>query len=194
MKYPDKQLDLKTRKRNKSLVFHLALFSISFLFTGMVLAYGYQILLNNVESYVLPWMFYINTLVLFTVSFILYRTRNAAFPTLLRSSVVVLFLIMLFFILQCVAWWQLFEQLESTSSHNGIQFLYLLSIFHSLHVLAGLPFHISYIRQARLYPVLPTADKSLLDQKFYLIHKYWHFLDILWAFLMLVFILHMILK
>ncbi len=184
-------LEIEHEKENKWLIFHLLLGAISFLFIGLILAYAYQIIVNDVASYTIPWMFYINTLLLISVSILIYRSKGAEFALYRKRSQQVFILIIVFFLLQCVAWWQLFVQLDHTSQRNGIYFLYLLSIVHCLHVIGGLPFHFVYLRKARLYPVLPSVKKSILRYRLHLMHEYWHYLDVLWLILMTTFILHM---
>lgn len=185
------QTNPEVLKSNKSLVFHLLLGSISFLFVGLLFAYIYTIFVSRAGSYDLPWIFYLNTVVLYLTSFMLYKVKSRPFEELTKYSLYSLFLIILFFILQILAWLQLFAQLDGSGGQTGIYFLYLLSIIHSLHIIFGIPFHMRYLWQARTYSRMSNPDKEIMTLKIHLIHRYWHFLDILWSILMLVFIIHM---
>lgn len=184
--------EIETEKENKSLIFILMLGSISFLFLGMILAYAYYIILYRIASFQLPWIFYLNTLILISTSVLLYKGKDKEFSAYANMSKIALIMIISFFLLQCVAWWQLFSQLHVTQNHQGIEFLYLLSIVHALHVLAGIPFHVSYLRKVKLYTIVPQIRKEIFRYRLELMHRYWHFLDILWLCLMSIFILHMI--
>lgn len=96
---------------------------------------------------------------------------------------------LIFMVMQAVTWYMLFSMNKiflQSSTASG--YLYVVSIVHLAHVVAGLPF---------LYLFLRTAKKNMVDPvtvliyfsdpekrlKLRLLTMYWHFLDILWIYL-----------
>jgi cytochrome c oxidase subunit 3 len=135
----------------------------------------------------LPRILYLNTLVLFASSFALEvaRRRVGAFmggpkhqvarPT--RWLYIALFLGLLFVAGQYVAWVQLRSQGLFLATNPNSSFFYVLTAVHALHVLGGL---------GGLGRVIHRLNKSILrkstlDATAY----YWHFMDALWVYLLL---------
>jgi cytochrome c oxidase subunit 3 len=135
----------------------------------------------------LPRILYLNTLVLFASSFALEVARRrvgafmsgrkdqAAKPTLWLH--IALFLGLLFVAGQYVAWMQLRSQGLFLATNPNSSFFYVLTAVHALHVLGGLG-GLSRV----IYRLNKTIlRKSTLDATAY----YWHFMDALWVYLLL---------
>ena len=187
---------------NVMLVF--ILFSISALFLALMAAYIYTRMANKVEAIAIPWLFAFNTLVLLGGSFAMKRAKKAyladdtlGYQKMLLST---LFLTLVFLLLQLVAWWQLFSQEVFLSpGNNGTNYLYVLSILHFVHVMAGLPFLFLFHRAARKQMKEPITvlvyfsdpEKRL---KLRLLSMYWHFLDALWIVLVVFLFVNYLIK
>ena len=64
-------------------------------------------------------------------------------------------------------------------------FMYFFSGLHFLHVLGGIPFLIyHYIKIKNLNrPLLLLSDNESAELNFKILRTYWHFLDLLWIYL-----------
>jgi cytochrome c oxidase subunit 3 len=139
------------------------------------------------RHFTLPWTLYFNTLLLLASSATLEvsRRRIASFMGGLKSQVenparwlyLTLFLGLLFVAGQYVAWRQLSAQGLYLATNPSSSFFYVLTATHALHVLGGLAGLIYVIRKlSRL-----ALRRSTLDATAH----YWHFMDILWLYLLL---------
>ncbi|MEO1625349.1 MAG: cytochrome c oxidase subunit III, partial [Bacteroidota bacterium] len=98
-------------------------------------------------------------------------------------------------ILQGIGWYQLFADNISITHSNSASYLYVISIMHFLHVVAGLPFLGAFLYAARKRMKEPVSvlvyfsdpEKRL---KLRLLSIYWHFLDALWIYLIVFFYLN----
>jgi cytochrome c oxidase subunit 3 len=105
--------------------------------------------------------------------------RNLRFTILLSVA---------FMLLQTAAWVWLFRHNIGLNTSTTAGYLYLISFVHLAHVVAGLPFLILFYRKARRRMVDPVTvlvyfsdpEKRL---KLRLLTIYWHFLDVLWVYL-----------
>ena len=98
----------------------------------------------------------------------------------------------IFMICQYIGWSDLFSRQLFIGTDNSSSYLYLISGLHFAHVLTGLPFLILFLNTARIKMKEPVSvliyfsdpEKRL---KLRLLTIYWHFLDILWIYLVLFF-------
>lgn len=141
------------------------------------------------RHFTLPPVLYCDTLLLFSSSLTLEiaRRRVAAFArgaitqvsTPLRWLSLTLGLGTLFVLGQYVAWIALKSQGLYLATNPSSSFFYVLTAAHALHVLGGLGGLVLVI--SRLSRQVPTLRRSTLDTASY----YWHFMDILWLYLLL---------
>ncbi len=139
------------------------------------------------RHFTLPSILYFNTLVLFASSVTLEigRRRVAAFMGGLKTPVskpatwlyVTLFLGLVFVAGQYVAWVQLKSQGFYLATNPSSSFFYVLTAAHALHVLGGLGGLVRVIRKLGK----SVLRRSTLDATSY----YWHFMDVLWLYLLL---------
>ena len=98
-------------------------------------------------------------------------------------------------VLQMIGWQDLVHQEIFLATSNMSSYLYLISGLHFMHVIAGLPFLILFFRAARKNMREPVSvlvyfsdpEKRL---KLKLLTFYWHFLDALWIYLILFFLVN----
>ena len=100
-----------------------------------------------------------------------------------------------FLAMQCVAWWQLFDQQIYITTDNSAGYPYVISGLHFAHVIGGIPFLAVFLYRARKYMKEPVSvlvyfsdpDKRL---NLRLLTIYWHFLDALWIYLVIFFFIN----
>lgn len=186
----------------ENLVFHpynvmlfLLLFGLTLLFLALTFSYTYIRVTMDVPPVQLPWLFLVNTVILLGSSYTMLRAKQRylvddtqGYQRNLRHTIG---LSVVFMLMQGVAWFWLFRiNSVGMNSSTTAGFLYVLSIAHLAHVVAGLPFLIAFYRKARKQMVDPVTvlvyfsdpEKRL---KLRLLTIYWHFLDVLWIYLVL---------
>lgn len=172
----------------------LVLMGISMLFLALSVAYVYSRVQHQLPPVRLPMLFFINTLVLGGSSWTLIRAgrayENDQSAEYQRDLVITLILSLLFLTMQIVAWIQLVQQEIFIQSSVSSSFLYALSFLHFVHVIGGLPFMIWFVHHASKKLNQPISALLYFSDDDHwrglkLLTKYWHFLDILWIFLVL---------
>jgi cytochrome c oxidase subunit 3 len=141
------------------------------------------------RHFTLPWVMYVDTLVLLVSSCTLEvaRKRVALFARGVQAGRAVplfwlgltLGLGLLFVGGQYVAWLQLKAQGWYLATNPSSSFFYLFTALHALHVLGGLAALMLVIW--RFSRAVPTLRLSTLTTVAY----YWHFVDVLWIYLLL---------
>ncbi len=141
---------------------------------------------NDWRHLALPAILYFNTVVLLASSFTLELARRqvgafmagprtATKPT--RWLYITLSLGMLFVVGQYIAWLQLRSQGLYLATNPNSSFFYVLTAMHALHVSGGLVGLVRVIRRLNK----SVLRKSTLDAT----ATYWHFMDGLWMYLLL---------
>lgn len=173
----------------------LLLFGLSLLFIALTVSYTYIRVTMAVPPVQLPWLFLLNTVVLLGSSYTMIQARKCylhdnteGYQQNLKYTIG---LSLLFMVMQGIAWYWLF-QINSVglNASTTTGFLYVISFTHLAHVVAGLPFLVLFYNSARKRMVDPVTvlvyfsdpEKRL---KLRLLTIYWHFLDILWIYLVL---------
>ena len=186
---------------NVMLVF--VMMAIGMLFFGIMVAFIYTRVENGVMPIRLPWLFLLSTAVLLGCSYFLKRAK-AAFesdePLAFKNSLTRTFwLTWVFLLVQVAAWTWLFSQNLDLKSGQGAGYLYLLSMLHFAHVLAGIPFLWFFLRKfkkqmaSEMGGLLFFSDPEKRLQ-LRLVSMYWHFLDGLWLMLVLFFLVNWLLQ
>ena len=174
----------------------LILGGITILFISFSGAYLYSRIENQNPPIQLPIIFVFNTMLLLgssaciiwaKKSYLADNTKN--YIKALKATIV---LTILFMIFQGIGWYQLLTGNMGIASSNAAGYLHIISIVHFTHIIAGLPFLIIFLRTAIQRMKEPVSvlvyfsdpEKAL---KLKLLTWYWHFLDILWVYLVLFF-------
>jgi cytochrome c oxidase subunit III len=139
------------------------------------------------RHFTLPSILYFNTVLLLisSVTLEVSRRRVAVFMGGLKSQAesparwlyVTLFLGLLFVAGQYVAWLQLSAQGVFLATNPSSSFFYVLTAAHGLHLVGGLGGIINVIGKLRK----SVLRRSTLDAT----SRYWHFMDVLWVYLLL---------
>lgn len=177
----------------------LVLASITSLFIGFSGAYLYNRIQEGAQAIQLPSLFYLNTLVLVGSSLTLrhakkaYRLDNTERYQLMLAAT--LGLSILFIIAQLFAWRQLQQSNIFVDGGNMGSYLYVISGLHFTHVIAGIPFLGFFLYSAikkmkEPVSVLVYFSDPDKKRKLDILTIYWHFLDILWVYLVLFFLVN----
>jgi cytochrome c oxidase subunit 3 len=181
-----------------AMIMILILFGVTALFGALSIAYIYTRVDKGMLGVKVPVLFIFNTLVLIFSSVCIQRCRQYfdKHKELLcyRWGMLTVISTVLFLILQGIGWYMLFAQNIKPSTSGGFGFLYAISILHFLHVMAGIPF-LSRI----MFPLMVAIRQGNAEWIFRdsahrrrLRHTawYWHFIDVVWIYLMIFFIVN----
>jgi len=195
---------MKYKERNylihpSYIIMFLILAGISALFLGFSAAYLYNRIQSGVPPIKLPSLFYFNTLILIGSSITLRWAKksylNDDTTRYKLALTITLILTLCFLISQVLAWKQLYNSDIFINYNNMASFMYLISGIHFAHVIAGIPFLFIFVINAVRKMKSPVsvliyfsdkAKKRRLD----LFNIYWHYLDGLWIYLVLFFMIN----
>jgi cytochrome c oxidase subunit 3 len=184
----DRRLALDYSPPPSSTAIWVVLFAISMMFaaftSALVVRKGSSL---DWRTFKLPSILFLNTLVLFASSVTLEvsRRRIAVFMGNLQAQVetparwlyVTLCLGVLFVAGQYVAWSQLRAEGLYLATNPSSSFFYVLTVTHALHVLGGLG--------GLVYVIRKLGKASLRRSTLNATARYWHFMDLLWLYLLL---------
>ena len=195
-------------QEDRSLIFHpynvimvLSIASLSMLFLALTVSFIYARIHNGAEMppIHLPPVFLVNTLILLGSSVTLHQAKKYyqrdQTEHYQKALLYTILLSILFLISQYFGWKSLFENNIFVNSDQSASYLYAISILHFAHVIAGLPFLMLFLLTARRKMKEPVSvlvyfsdpEKRL---KLRLLTIYWHFLDALWIYLVLFFLIN----
>jgi cytochrome c oxidase subunit III len=197
MQQTSKQDEFIFHPKNVQLFILLA--GLTFLFLALTVSYVYIRVTNGVKPVELPLLFVVNTAILLASSWMMIRAKRCyldddtkGYQDSLKRT---LWLSVLFAGMQSVAWYWLFSQNIHLNSSTTTGFLYVISFVHLAHVFGGMPFLWAFYKTAKKRMVDPVTvlvyfsdpEKRL---RLRLLTIYWHFLDILWVYLVLFFFIN----
>ena len=169
----------------------LAMASITMMFGAFTSAYIVKHAAGNWLDFRLPDIFFISTIVLLTSSITLessYRSfvkgNEKAYKALLVVSGI---LGVSFVTFQYIGWSELFSIGIDLKGNPSGSFLYLITGVHAAHIIGG----IAAIAVACIHAF--TLKFKVTDQRrhrFQLVLHYWHFVDLLWIYLLLFLLLY----
>jgi cytochrome c oxidase subunit 3 len=178
------------------LMLYLGLVGITVLFVVLTLCYLFSKPNWHWEQYPFPKVFFVSTLALLAGSYTINKALSAfkqsqskRFKQLLVAT---LLLSLLFTAGQALGWLNLYQSGIYIAGKPDGSYLYIISGLHVLHVLAGILWLLFTLIKAQIAD--QKADQQLLyyTQPNVLIGLemlaiYWHFVDILWVYLLLFF-------
>ena len=165
------------------------------LFLSLTAAYIYnRIVAPSMPPIKVPALFVFNTIVLLGSSLSLMRAKQSYrkddTEAYKYNLLITIGLTVIFLLLQILAWKSLFEANISITHNNLASYLYMLSALHFLHVIGGLPFMLNFYFNAlknmkEPVSVLIYFSDPFKKLKLNILSLYWHFLDLLWIYLVL---------
>ena len=168
----------------------IAMGSITMMFAAFSSAYMVRQSAGNWLEFSLPNAFYISTAIILLSSGTLHasyisftRGKSQWYKSLLVSTFV---LGLGFIVFQYQGWMQLFNMGVDLKGNPSGSFVYVISGAHAAHVLGGVAALIVAMVHAFALPFKPTDKRK---NRFRLVLQYWHFVDILWVYLLLFFVL-----
>lgn len=177
----------------------LLLAGITTLFLGFSAAYLYNRIQMGLEPLQLPILFVFNTFLLIAASITLkyaktfYKNDNTL--KYQQSLGLTLFLTVVFLLSQIMAWKELYSEGVFVNHSNMASYLYIISGVHFAHVVIGIPFlalflYSSINKMKEPVSVLVYFSDPDKKRKLNLLTIYWHFLDILWIYLVVFFLIN----
>ncbi len=173
----------------KKFALWLFMVTIVMLFAAFTSAYIVRQSEGNWLNFELPSIFYFSTAVLILSSatmhwaYISAKKDNLSMVKLATGITLTLGLVFLF--TQYSGWGNLVDQGVYLVGNPSGSFLYIITGLHGLHIISGLVF--------LLILLLATIKYKVHSKKMLLIEMgatYWHFLDILWVYLLIFLILN----
>ncbi len=138
------------------------------------------------QHFRLPPILYVNTLVLIASSLTLASARRRITPASALDGLprlyVTLGLGLLFVTGQVLAWRQLATQGLFLATSPSSAFFYVFTALHGLHVLGGLAGLLYVLRRLRRVGPVPMTALGAAT-------LYWHFMDVLWLYLLVILII-----
>lgn len=162
-----------------------AMGSIAMMFASLTSAYVVRRGAGNWLEYKLPSLFFISTLVLLVSSLTLhwsYTSYKKGLELKYKGFLVVtLMLGLVFAVLQYQGWLILYSYGIELKGNPSGSFFYAISGIHLAHILGG----IAALMVAGIHAFgLPFAVTEKRRHRFELVCHYWHFVDLLWVYLL----------
>ena len=177
----------------------LILAGVTALSLGFSGAYLYNRVQAGLEPMDLPILFVVNAFILLgssiTLNYCRQYYRSDDTPRYQFTLGLTLFLTLLFLGSQIIAWKQLYDSGIPINHDNLVSFLYIISFVHFAHVILGIPFLawflVQSIRQMKEpVSVLVYFSDPSKKRKLNMLTIYWHFLDGLWIYLVVFFLVN----
>ncbi|HLP96107.1 MAG TPA: cytochrome c oxidase subunit 3 [Saprospiraceae bacterium] len=174
----------------QKLLLWVAIGSIIMMFGAFTSAYVVRRAAGNWLEFKLPDIFMISTVVILASSL----TIHLAFSGFKKGKeqqykgmLIATFLLGLAFVVLQYNGWEALNSMGATFTVNpSSSFIYVISGLHAAHVLGGIGALAVALTHAYVLPYKPTLRRK---QRFDLVVHYWHFVDILWVYLMVFFML-----
>lgn len=180
----------RSKIHSHKLALWVGIATIIMMFGAFTSAYIVRRAAGNWYEFKLPDIFLYNTLVILASSATLHmayvsfkKGKEQAYKLLLLATFV---LGIAFVILQYQGWVALTAMGATFTTNPSTSFIYVISGVHAAHVLGGVAALIVALAHAYILPFKPTLRRKL---RFELVLNYWHFVDILWVYLIVFFML-----
>ena len=189
---PAQKLQQRLRYHPVRVFTYLIIAGITSAFPTLVFCYFATTAGTVWNQFHLPQIFHANTVIILISSYTVVQMRHANLrddhKAYKQSLLVTALLGLAFTAFQIVGWSELLSHGVSFRRNISGTYLYLISGLHLLHLLAGVGFLLYFLYRA--YVVEGDAYKSLLFEtdpvqklKVEMLGVYWHFVDGLWLFL-----------
>jgi cytochrome c oxidase subunit 3 len=168
----------------------VAIGSIIMMFGAFTSAYVVRRAAGNWLEFKLPDIFMVSTVVILLSSVTIhlaYSGFKRGKEQQYKGMLIATFLLGLIFVVMQYNGWEALNSMGATFTVNpSSSFIYVISGLHAAHVLGGVAALAVAMTHAFVLPFKPTLRRK---QRFDLVVQYWHFVDILWVYLMVFFML-----
>lgn len=168
----------------------IAIGTIIMMFAAFTSAYVVRRSAGNWLEFKLPDIFMVNTAVILLSSVTIHfafkgfkQGKEQQYKGLLLATAL---LGLLFVVLQYKGWEALTAMGATFTVNPSSSFIYVISGLHAAHVMGGIAALTVALTHAYILPFKPTLRRK---QRFELVVHYWHFVDILWVYLMVFFMI-----
>lgn len=162
---------------------------IIMMFAAFTSAYVVRRASGNWYEFKLPNIFFVSTAIMVLSSITLHISYTAfknGKEQMYKLLLLVTFLLGLIFIVTQYLGWQALDAIGATFTINpSSSFIYVISGLHAAHVLGGMGALAVALTHAYALPFKPTLRRR---QRFDLVVHYWHFVDLLWVYLLVFFV------
>jgi cytochrome c oxidase subunit 3 len=162
--------------------------SIMMMFAAFTSAYVVRRAAGNWYEFKLPDIFLFNTLVIVASSVALqfaYRAFRNGQEKRFKALLLTTFILGVAFVALQYQGWEAMNAIGATFTINpSSSFIYVISGAHAAHVLGGITALAVALVYAYQLPFRPTPRRQL---RLELVVQYWHFVDVLWVYLMVFF-------
>lgn len=183
---------INTNRRTNPLKFALwcGMASIIMMFGAFTSAYIVREASGNWLEFNIPQQFYISTIVILLSSLaahFAYKSFVNGNAQMYRSLLIVaLVLGIAFLVFQVIGWYALSDKGVYLNGNPSGSFFYLISGVHAAHVIGGIAALFVGVMQSFTQSYFVNEKRKL---RFQLMNTYWHFVDILWIYLFIFFLL-----
>lgn len=178
-------LTIRNRIHPKLFALYISFASICMMFTALTSAYIVKSASGGWLEFSLPNHFYVSTALVLLCSVTLhssYASFKKKKEKAYKSLLIVSFILGISFVVsQYFGWTTLFERGIDFKANVSGSFLYLITGLHALHIIGGIATIIVALLHAFTLPFVVTEKRRL---RFQLIVHYWHFVDVLWLYLL----------
>jgi len=178
----------RSRIPSQKFALWVGIVSIVMIFGSLTSAYIVRRSAGNWYEFKLPNIFFVNTLIIVLSSVTLHFSYSAfkkGQEKLYKILLLTTFALGMGFVVLQYEGWQALNAIGATFKVNpSSSFVYVISGLHAAHVLGGIAALSVALVHAFLLPFKPTARRRL---RFELVVQYWHFVDILWVYLIVFF-------
>jgi len=169
----------------------IAIASMVMVFGAFTSAYIVRRAAGNWLEFKLPDVFFVSTAVILLSSITLhlsYTGFKSGNEKRYKVMMIVTALLGLAFVVLQYKGWEALNEIGATFTVNpSSSFIYVISGLHAAHVLGGIAALGVALVHAFILPYKPTLRRR---QRFELVVQYWHFVDLLWVYLIIFFMLN----
>lgn len=180
------------------IMLNMALLGITSLFIGFTVAYMMSSTVTwTWAEFAFPKLFLVSTILIvlssFTIRLAIKAYKNSQEANLKKWFLCTAALSIGFVITQVFGWMELTNEGVMLDGTPDGGYLYVISGIHVLHVLAGLiPLFwflaLTFRKLANPVDSLMFFTQSRYQLKFEMLERYWHFIDLLWVYLLFFFL------
>ena len=168
----------------------IAMASICMLFGAFTSAYLVRKPVGNWYEFKLPVLFFYSTISMVISSLFLEKAFRSYKKNVIsgfkRNLSLGFILGVVFIVLQIMAWKAMVGQGLFIDLNVSVSFLYVISGIHALHVIGGL---VAFLISVLVHNTRTFSPDPMKILKLDLLRQYWHFVGILWVYLLVFLIL-----